>query len=37
LLSVTQEKAAQRIAKLKTDRSELQEKLKAIGNGEKVY
>nr|CAD2181283.1 unnamed protein product [Meloidogyne enterolobii] len=36
LLSATQEKAAQRIAKLKTDRSELQEKLKAIGNGEKV-
>uniref|UniRef100_A0A914MWX3 Uncharacterized protein n=1 Tax=Meloidogyne incognita TaxID=6306 RepID=A0A914MWX3_MELIC len=36
LLSVTQEKAAQRIAKLKTDRSELQEKLKAIGSGEKV-
>ncbi|CAK5078684.1 unnamed protein product [Meloidogyne enterolobii] len=36
LLSATQEKAAQRIAKLKSDRSELQEKLKAIGSGEKV-
>ncbi|KAL7070534.1 hypothetical protein ACQ4LE_010640, partial [Meloidogyne hapla] len=37
LLSATQEKAAQRIAKLKNDRSELQVKLKAIESGEKVY
>uniref|UniRef100_A0A1I8B2X0 GRIP domain-containing protein n=1 Tax=Meloidogyne hapla TaxID=6305 RepID=A0A1I8B2X0_MELHA len=36
LLSATQEKAAQRIAKLKNDRSELQVKLKAIESGEKV-